>query len=314
MGLLVYLPFLGVVVLANFATESYTARRLTYAVLGGYNLTMISGGLLVLLNSLSSSPQMSLASAGIALLLTGGLANLLLLASVRRALARWLSIAPDSPLHTTALVLAAYFVGLTVVQVQLFGDLSQLALPENRLTWWDVIFGNVPMLLIALAGVGLGLRRSWRDTLDRLGLKTVPVQQLGVIVGMTTGFLALDYGMLWFWERFDPTSHALFGRITVNLFANLTAPGAALVVALAASITEEVLFRGALQPRFGLWVTAVLFAVGHFQYGLSLATGEVLVIGLLLGVLRQRTNTTACILVHLAYDFLDLVLLPVFPY
>ena len=315
MALLLYLPFLGVVILANFGAESRTARRLTYAALSGWNLTMIAGGLLVLLNSLTGSPQVSQANnAALTLLLTGAVASLPLLVGVRRTLAQWLSLDPDSPLHATALVFAVYFAGLTMVQVQLLGDLSQLALPENRLSWWDVVFGNVPLLLIALAGVGLGLRRNWRETLERLGLEAVSARQLGVAAGAVVGLLALDYGVLWGWGRLDPTSHALSGRIVTNLFADLTTPGAALIVALSASVTEEVLFRGALQPRFGLWVTAALFSIGHLQYGLSLATLEMLAIGLFLGVLRQRTNTTTCVLVHLAYDFLDLILLPVFPY
>jgi len=163
MALLLYLPFLGVVILANFGAESRTARRLTYAALSGWNLTMIAGGLLVLLNSLTGSPQVSQANnAALTLLLTGAVASLPLLDGVRRTLAQWLSLDPDSPLHATALVFAVYFAGLTMVQVQLLGDLSQLALPENRLSWWDVVFGNVPLLLIALAGVGLGLRRQDR--------------------------------------------------------------------------------------------------------------------------------------------------------
>ncbi|MDY7039853.1 MAG: CPBP family intramembrane glutamic endopeptidase [Chloroflexota bacterium] len=314
MALLAFLPFLGVAVLANFGAENRTARWLTYAMLNGLNLTMIFGGLLTLLGSLMGSPQMSSANAAVSLVLTGTLASLLLLSGVRRLLARWLDIDPDSSVHTTALVFAVYFVGLTVFQLQIIGDLSQLALPESRLAWWDVVFGSVPLLLVALAGVGLGLRRNWRETAERLGLGKISARQMGVVAGAVLGLLALDYGVLWFWARVDPVGHAFFGGITANLFADLTAPGTALLVSLAAGITEEVLFRGALQPRFGLWLTAALFATGHFQYGLSLATLEVLVIGLLLGVLRQRTNTTACILVHLAYNFFDLILLPVFPY
>ncbi len=314
MALLLYLPFLGVVVLANFGDDSPTARRLTYATLGGWNLTMILGGLFTLINSLMGGPPVSLARVGVTLVLTGAVASLSLMSNVRKGLARWLNIAPDSPLHATALAFAVYFVGLTVVQVQLFGDLAQLSLPENRLSWWDVVFGNVPLLLIALAGVGLGLRRNWAETRERLGLGSVSGAQLGVAAGATVVFLVLDYGVLWLWGRLAPHSHAQFAGIITNLFANLTVPGTALLVGLSAAIAEEVLFRGALQPRLGLVFTAVLFTVGHIQYGFSLGLVEMLVIGLALGLLRQRTNTTTCILVHLAYDFLDLVLLPLYPY
>jgi membrane protease YdiL (CAAX protease family) len=68
-----------------------------------------------------------------------------------------------------------------------------------------------------------------------------------------------------------------------------------------------------VQPRFGLWVTAVLFAAGHTQYGLSPAFFEVLLIGVVLGLIRKKANTTTCIAIHTLYNFLDILLVPLFP-
>ena len=42
-----------------------------------------------------------------------------------------------------------------------------------------------------------------------------------------------------------------------------------LTLGLAAGIGEETLFRGALQPRFGLLITSLLFALLHSQYGIT---------------------------------------------
>jgi membrane protease YdiL (CAAX protease family) len=93
------------------------------------------------------------------------------------------------------------------------------------------------------------------------------------------------------------------GDITTNLFNDLVSPLAALAVSLSAGVGEELLFRGALQPRFGLVLTSLLFAVGHAHYGLSPATVEVFVIGLVLGLVRRRINTTTCIVIHAAIIF-----------
>ena len=65
-GIIVHRRFYCEVLLANFAAENRTARR-TYATLSGYNLAMIVGGLLALLNLLAGNPQMSLANAGVGL-------------------------------------------------------------------------------------------------------------------------------------------------------------------------------------------------------------------------------------------------------
>ena len=84
--------------------------------------------------------------------------------------------------------------------------------------------------------------------------------------------------------------------------------GGAVVLGLSAGISEELLFRGAVQPRLGLLLASILFAVGHVQYGFTVATLEVFVIGLVLGLVRNRTNTTICILIHAGYNSVGVLL------
>src|SRR5207249_5826749 len=69
-------------------------------------------------------------------------------------------------------------------------------------------------------------------------------------------------------------------------------------------LCEELLFRGALQPRIGLVPTALLFTSIHTQYALSLDTAAVLVIALGLGLLRKYTNTTTSCTCHISYNLL----------
>jgi membrane protease YdiL (CAAX protease family) len=73
-----------------------------------------------------------------------------------------------------------------------------------------------------------------------------------------------------------------------------------------APIGEETLFRGVLLPwlrRFfspdvAVWVSAVLFGIGHLRYGFSLAT--IVVYGLVLGWARLHTgNLRASIVLHM---------------
>ena len=58
--------------------------------------------------------------------------------------------------------------------------------------------------------------------------------------------------------------------------------------------------------------TAV-FALGHVQYALSPAIVEIFIVGLALGWLRERANTTTCIAVHASYNLVDALLLPYLP-
>ena len=72
----------------------------------------------------------------------------------------------------------------------------------------------------------------------------------------------------------------------------------------------EFLFRGAIQPKFGIVLTTALFTAAHVQYGLTPATLQIVIMSLLLGWLRRRHNTSVCILLHFLYDALALVVMP----
>jgi membrane protease YdiL (CAAX protease family) len=318
MAFYLYLPFLGLAVLANLGEENKGLRFLTFALLVLLDLALLGGGLLAMIAPLLTAgrplPPANYGGLAITLGLTAVLAALPLVPAVRRDLARWLKIEPTSCVHTTALAFAVYFVGLTLAQVTLIGDLSKLTSVEARLSVLDMLTTTLPLALVALAGVGFPMRRDLRATLERLGLGWMTTRQWGLAILAILLFLAFDYTVLWLWQQLWPGSHTLVGDITTNLFGDLATPLAALAVGLSAGIGEEMLFRGALQPRFGLVFTSLLFAVGHAYYSLSPAIVEIFVVGLVLGLMRRRTNTTACIVVHAGYNFLDLLLLPHFPY
>ena len=71
---------------------------------------------------------------------------------------------------------------------------------------------------------------------------------------------------------------------------------------LAAALGEELVFRGAMQPRFGLLLTAILFALLHSNYGITLSTAVVLILGLVLGWQRIRYNTSSAMITHATYN------------
>src|SRR3712207_9348586 len=52
----------------------------------------------------------------------------------------------------------------------------------GRLSPGAILTNQLPFLVIALLGVGLGVRRSLRETLARLGYGPVSLKQLGVVV------------------------------------------------------------------------------------------------------------------------------------
>ena len=116
------------------------------------------------------------------------------------------------------------------------------------------------------------------------------------------------------WQQINPEEVELLENINSQLLGDFDTVWEWFMLALAAAIGEELLFRGALQPVFGLWPTALLFAVAHIQYGITPATAFLFVVGIVLGYLRRRYNTGVAMFVHFGYDFALGMLVLLTPY
>ena len=73
-------------------------------------------------------------------------------------------------------------------------------------------------------------------------------------------------------------------------------------MAIGAGVGEELAIRGLLQPRLGIIISNLFFTALHaFQYnGDGLL--QVFLFGLVMGLVRRRTNTVVCMIIHTLYD------------
>jgi membrane protease YdiL (CAAX protease family) len=239
----------------------------------------------------------------VGIMATAAIAATLASRPVRERVARVLPIDPDSPVHAYALVLAVILFG---TQVATFAFIDVLAADQAAppLSLVDLAASEAPFLIMALAGVGLYVRRNTADAAERLGLTRPAWWHVALALAAAGAFLA-------FIAAADNLSHAWtpevanrVTRTTDHVFGGLQNPIGIAALALLPGICEEILFRGALQPRIGLLATAVLFASIHTQYGLSLDVLSVLVVAIALGVIRKYTNTTTSCVCHVSYNLL----------
>ncbi len=160
-------------------------------------------------------------------------------------------------------------------------------------------------LSLSALGTGWGLRRDRAAVLRRLGLRwpTVSDCLAGLVLGllMTIG-ATLAASLIPATETAGPLgARALFDAIKSSL-------PAALALALLAGAGEEVLFRGALQPVFGVFFASLLFILFHAHYGLSPLMLILFAVSVGFGFLRQRFSTTAAIICHATYNFAPFLL------
>jgi membrane protease YdiL (CAAX protease family) len=152
----------------------------------------------------------------------------------------------------------------------------------------------------ALAAVGLWVGRDLRAVRERLGLGGMSARHWGIAVLGLGAVLGANSGMEWV-ERTHFHALWLQDQDMVRLMAADLSLAATLVLGVSAGIGEEVLVRGALQPRMGLLWASLLFAAAHVQYTwFGMLT--IALLGLVLGVVRIRANTTTAIVVHALYD------------
>lgn len=236
---------------------------------------------------------------------SGGAAVLMMLSGWRPfgdalAAALFRTSAPTRTLRLAArLVLAGLL--LPVPCRLVIDDLMRVVQEAGTLVDAPKLAGNlVGMVVLAFAAVGFKVRRNLPETLERLGISRLRPGHLLVAGFGLAAAIGLNSGLEWVEQRFFPALYAADRDVSEMIAGSLTVP-VALLLGLSAGVGEEITVRGALQPRLGLVLASALFAALHVQYSwFGMATIGLL--GVLLGLVRMRANTTTAMIVHALYD------------
>jgi membrane protease YdiL (CAAX protease family) len=223
---------------------------------------------------------------------------------------------PESQLHLVAMVLALCLVGYLFTNFVIGGGLSGVAasVEENGISISSLIFQGIIFIIIACLGVGLAIRRTIPETLERLGLLRPTPQNvlLGVLVGI--GLIVMSSVMTRIWMSLvTPEQYAQQSAAAAQIDSQFNTLQAGFLLALSSAVSEEILFRGALQPVFGVVLTTVLFVLFHDQYTLTPAMLIILVVGSGLALLRRYQSTTSAIIAHFVYNFVPIALIYLLP-
>ena len=305
------LPLLLLIALANWVTARGSAGARTAFHLGLFllHLLLLSAGIVLRLRAPDVAALLDLgglpldpAFAGAPLIGMGLWGMIVALRPVRLWLARLLpALDAESAVHTLALATIGYLAGNAALT--LAPGLELLAESAVEATLLDILSQAAVFVLAAFVGVGLFLRRDGAAAAERLGLQRPTGRQLLTGVIWMVFFVFLQGCVSVTWVLLSPDEALQVSGLNETLLGNFDTVGEWLLLAAAAGLSEELLFRGALQPIFGIVPTSLIFAVSHVQYGLSPATLTVFMLSVVLGIIRKRSNTTVAILVHGGYNF-----------
>ena len=132
-----------------------------------------------------------------------------------------------------------------------------------------------------------------------------PHTALGLGVACAAGALVIALSR-WAVRRTD------WGKLLREEFRFVLGPMASweiLLLSLLSAFGEEVLFRGVIHPRLGLWLTALLFACLHFPYRWQLLpwSAFALVLGVGLGLLTEGFGSLwPAIILHFVVNYFNL--------
>lgn len=163
------------------------------------------------------------------------------------------------------------------------------------LLWWR-LRGDVPLAVFLSFGRGC-----WSGKLRQGALYGAACWLFAITTTVTMGSFAQTVGGA---AAVDPPAIVIW-------MAELPLDRKLLIV-LVSTTVEEAFFRAFLQPRVGLVTASMLFALGHFSYGLPLLVVGVFAVALVIGRCFQRTgDLLPCIIAHAVFNGIQLlVVLP----
>lgn len=229
-------------------------------------------------------------------LTVGIIAAITLTPQLRRQLARIIPFDPEAWTDIIGLFLLGSLAALSVFSLT-SGDSTTEAVSYAELVVTVFAYSALAFIL-----VGYSFHRTLPQAMARLGLERPTVRQIGTALGFVVLAFMVAIGSNILLQVLQPD---LADEITENLrnmTSNVDTLWGALLLGICAGVGEEILFRGAIQPRYGIIFTAAVFALLHQQYGASMVTVGVFGAGILFGILRNRTNTTCCIITHAVYN------------
>jgi membrane protease YdiL (CAAX protease family) len=316
--------FVGVLaVLAQWSRKSRRAEISLWVVLLFASLLVLGAGALLGAARLSGGVPASVYPPGLLAITAGAVlaAGLVGVALCVPPLLKIVGRRPPTFATDPPVLLALWLFAMVLLTNNLIGILGFDQLEEigafslgtgGRLPVGLLLASQLPFVVVAVLGVGAGVRRGARETLARLGYGPLGPAGIGVVAAFVVVAFAVSLGADFLFRELQPGLYREVGEVSGTLFdprgmGVATAVLFALLIGVGAGLGEETLFRGAVQPVLGIIPTSVLFASMHVQYGPSLLLGYIFVLSVGLGYLRRRFNTTASFLAHAGYNFVSVM-------
>jgi membrane protease YdiL (CAAX protease family) len=174
----------------------------------------------------------------------------------------------------------------------------------------ELLIQAVFLVALAYIAVGLPFWRDVRTATERLGIVVPSLRDVGIAVAATLACFVVAGISGAIGQHFDPGLQESLDEIVDQMTAQVQNPLGAVILGASAGIGEEAIFRGALQPRYGIVIPSLLFTMLHGpQYGFNLALLGLFGVSIILGLERRYVNTTTAMITHALYNAVQVLAL-----
>ena len=288
----------GLVYWAKRAETDRAALMGLYLVLGIPGTLLTVAGLALTVNRTEE---------GWAILLCGlGLA-LPLVPQVRFALAKVTPLDPKSTIDMAGLSMILLVCGFTMVTYAM-GTNEGDETVTGDVTVASLIVNVITFVAIAYVCVGYGTWRKLEEATERLNIRMPSGRTILIGLALVVPSLLMSIVGSALTVFFQPDVVDNLQETMDEMTTGVQNPFGAVLLGLTTGIGEEVLFRGAVQPRFGIVIASLVWVVLHVQYDLTFVLVGLFGIGILLGLERKYLGTSAAIVTHAAYNVVVVLL------
>lgn len=258
-------------------------------------------------------PGVLLSVAGLALTVNGkdagplimglGLAlGLPLLRPVRKGLARVTPLDPTSPIDMAGLSMILAVIAFSSLQLTLSNSGSDGTIGSQSVTILSLVINVVTFVAIAYVCVGYRIWRTGQEATQRLSLTMPTVRTVGIALILVVPSFVMSLIGSALTVAFQPSVVDNLQQTMDQMTTGVQNPLGAILLGLSTGVGEELLFRGAIQPRFGIVIASLVWVLLHAQYDLTYVLVGLFGIGILLGLERKYLGTTAAIITHASYN------------
>lgn len=265
-------------------------------------ITVIAGGVVLALHY-DGSNHGSAGSGWLLVALSAGL-GLPLVGQVRSALGHVMPLDPGSATDMGGLSI------LTAIAILVFylSYTSKGNVGSTSVSYGELILQSATFVLLGFLAVGAGMTRDWRSAVQRLGLERLTSRQVAISVALVVLCFAITILAGALTHLLQPSLSNEIQKNLKGMTSGVSSVPGALAIGISAGVGEEILFRGAIQPRYGTVYASLIWAIFHIQYGLSVVVLGVFLVGIVFGLERRYLNTTASMITHIVYDVLAVLL------